>query len=137
MLNTILLLLLVEKDMEKFSSSQEIVESYLRALGNRDIAKIKTLLSKDTFSFIGPIDRFNNAEDLTKALQNLAPIVTGVQIRKTFVDDGDVCSAYNLNTSTPAGSVRCTELCHVENGKITSTEVFFDASPFRQTAGKY
>jgi len=123
--------------MEKFPSPQEIVESYLQALGDRDIAKIKTILSNNTFSFIGPIDRFDNAERLTKALQNLAPIVTGVQIRKMFVDGSDVCCVYNLNTSTPAGSVRCTELCHVEDGKITSTEVFFDATPFRQMAGKH
>jgi ketosteroid isomerase-like protein len=123
--------------MEKFPSPQEIVESYLQALGDRDIPKIKTILSNNTFSFIGPIDRFDNAERLTKALQNLAPIVTGVQIRKMFVDGSDVCCVYNLNTSTPAGSVRCTELCHVEDGKITSTEVFFDATPFRQMAGKH
>ena len=89
-------------------------------------------MSNENYSFVGPIERFNNAEDLIKALEKLRPMITGVEIRKTFVDGPDVTCIYNLNMKTPIPEVRCTELCHVDNGKNTSTELFFDATPFRE-----
>lgn len=108
------------------------MEAYLRATGRNDIETMRNLLSKEKFSFIGPIDRFNNAEDLIRALEKLGPMISGIEIRKIFADGHEVCGVYNLKMKGPVSEVRCTELCHVENGKITATELFFDASPFRE-----
>jgi hypothetical protein len=123
--------------VQKSSTPSQIVENYISATGRGDTTTIRDLLSNEKFSFVGPIERFNNAEDLIKALEKLRPMITGVEIRKTFVDGPDVTCVYNLNMKAPVPEVRCTELCHVDNGKITSTEVFFDASPFREMFAKH
>lgn len=114
------------------SSPKDVVDAYLNAFGEKKFDKAGEYLSKTKFSFIGPIDRFDNVNSFLNAIKKLEPILEKIEMRKIFVDGSDVCAIYDMLTSSPAGTVRCTELCHVNNdGKITSTEVFFDASPFR------
>ena len=84
----------------------------------------------DNLSFKGPIDTFNNAKDYLSAIGRLAPIVTEVRKKKTFVDGKDVCVLYDLVTNSPAGTVPCAEWIHAEHGKVKSIQVFFDARPF-------
>ena len=84
----------------------------------------------ENLSFKGPIDTFNNSRDYLKALDRLAPIVVEVKKKRTFVDGKDACFVYDLATNTPAGTVPCAEWIHVENGKVKSIQVFFDARPF-------
>lgn len=83
----------------------------------------------ENLSFKGPIDTFNNSKDYLQAISRLAPIVTEVRKKKTFIDGKDACFLYELVT-TVAGSVPCAEWIHSDHGKVKSIQVFFDARPF-------
>lgn len=84
----------------------------------------------ENLSFKGPIDTFNNSKDYLQAISRLAPIVTEVRRKRTFVDGKDACFIYELVTNTPAGTVPCAEWIHSDQGKVKSIQVFFDARPF-------
>jgi hypothetical protein len=83
----------------------------------------------DNLSFKGPIDTFNNSKDYIQAISRLAPIVTEVRRKKTFIDGKDACFVYELVT-TVAGPVPCAEWIHSDNGKVKSIQVYFDPRPF-------
>ncbi|MCI4330811.1 MAG: hypothetical protein L3K19_03050 [Thermoplasmata archaeon] len=57
-------------------------------------------------------------------------MVERVDIRHVFVDGKDVCMWYDLVTSTPAGTALVAEWHHVQDDKIQSITVLFDARPF-------
>ena len=84
----------------------------------------------DNLSFKGPIDTFTNSKDYLQAISRLAQIVVEVRKKRTFIDGNDACFVYDLVTSTPAGTVPCAEWIRVEQGKVKSIQVFFDARPF-------
>jgi hypothetical protein len=53
-------------------------------------------------------------------------ITSAIDVRKTFVDGPDVLTWYDLRT-TVASPVSEANWLHVEDGKITSLRVAFDA----------
>ncbi len=109
------------------SSAGAIVAQYFAAFGSGDTAAARRLL-KDDLSFRGPIDTFNNADDLIKSLGALAPLVKGIQQRKVMVDGDDVATFYDM--ITPMGSTPIAEWHHVCDGKIDAIQVYFDPRPF-------
>jgi ketosteroid isomerase-like protein len=108
-------------------SAKDIVLSYQRALGNQDYKTASSYL-RDDLSFRGPLASHDKPEPLLKDLEQLHHIVKGVEMKKLFVDGDDVCLLYDLQT-TVATSFTC-EWYHVQDGKITSIRVIFDARPF-------
>ena len=104
-----------------------VVARYFAAFGTGDVAAARRLLWDD-LSFHGPIDTFNNADDLVKALSALAPIVQGIEQRRILVDGDDVATFYDM--VTPMGKSPIAEWHHVRDGKIDSIHVYFDPRPF-------
>jgi hypothetical protein len=109
------------------TDASTVVARYFAAFGSGDIAAARRLLWDD-LSFHGPIDTFNNADDLMKSLSALAPIVKGIQQRKVLVDGDDIATFYDM--LTPMGTSPIAEWHHVRDGKIDSIHVYFDARPF-------
>ena len=108
-------------------TAEAVVARYFAAFGSGDIKTARQLLS-DNLSFNGPLDTFNNADDLIKALAALAPVVKGIQQRKVMVDGNDVATFYDM--LTPMGSSPIAEWHHVKDGKIDAIRVYFDPRPF-------
>jgi ketosteroid isomerase-like protein len=109
------------------SSAATVVADYFAAFGSGDVAAARRLL-RDDLSFKGPIDTFNNADDFVTSLGALAPIVKGIQQRKTIVEGDDVATFYDM--LTPMGAAPIAEWHHVRDGKIDAIEVYFDPRPF-------
>jgi len=59
----------------------------------------------------------------------MSQIVTDIVIHKTFADDSDVCTWFDLHTTVAPPSPTA-NWSHVEDGKITAIRVTFDARPF-------
>jgi hypothetical protein len=74
-----------------------------------------------------------DAEECIAGLERMSQIVTGIVIRKTFVDGPDVLTWFDLHTATtdPLPTVNWR---HVENGKITAIRVTFDPRPLTNPA---
>src|SRR5262245_1717404 len=97
------------------SNAAGVGSQYYDAVGRGDIAAARSLLWDD-LSFKGPLDAFSNADDLMKALVQLAPVVKGIQPQKVLVDGDDVGTFYDM--LTPMGAVPIAEWHHVRDGKI-------------------
>jgi ketosteroid isomerase-like protein len=113
--------------IEGISTPAAVVAQYFAAFGSGDPAAARRLL-KDDLSFRGPIDTFDNADDLMKALGALAPIVKGIEQHKVLVDGDDVATFYDMRT--PMGTAPIAEWHHVSDGKIDAIRVYFDPRPF-------
>ena len=109
------------------SGAAGVVSQFFAAFERGDIAAARQLLW-DNLSFKGPLDTFDNADDYTKAIGALAPIVKGIELRKVLVDGDDVATFYDM--LTPMGSAPIAEWHHVRNGKIDRIQVYFDPRPF-------
>ena len=110
------------------ANASKIVLEYQQAIGRKDFAAARKLL-QDNLEFRGPIDSFHKAEDYLHAIQKLSAIVEGVDILKVFEDGNDVSLFCDLKTKT-VGTSFVAEWYKVNDGKIASVHVVFDARPF-------
>jgi limonene-1,2-epoxide hydrolase len=106
----------------------EIVLSYQDAIGRKDFQAARKLLS-DTLEFRGPLETFHQADDFLRAIQKLSAIVEGVEILKVFEDGTDVGLFCELKART-VGTSFVAEWYKINDGKIASVRVAFDARPF-------
>jgi len=118
---------------EVSTDAASVVARYFAAFGSGDVVAARQLLQND-LAFHGPIDTFNNADDLIKSLSALAPIVKGIDQRKVLVDGDDVATFYDM--LTPMGRSPIAEWHHVRDGKIDSINVYFDPRPFAHSSGR-
>ena len=84
----------------------------------------------DDLSFKGPIDTFDNADDYLAALQRLAAMMEGIDVKKVVADGDDVVMLFDL--LTPMGPAPVAEWYRVRGDRIGSVQVYFDARPFAQ-----
>ena len=110
-------------------STKDIVLGYQKALGKSDWEGARKFM-RDDMKFKGPLATHDRPEGLLEDLKQLHHIVTGVDMKKVFVDGNDVCLLYDMHTSTPAGTAFISEWYHIQGDKIASLRVVFDARPF-------
>ncbi len=110
--------------METEKKSKEIVLSFLEALNKEDFKKAKECLNKD-FTFRGPMGERNGAAEYVEDMKKMK---FKYEIDKAFADDEDVCIIYEIDMSGKA-KIPTSGLYHLNNGKISSLNVFFDPRP--------
>ena len=107
-----------------------IVRKFLDALGAKDFEVLRGLIDED-LSFKGPMDAHEDAASFLRAMRNLGPMIERVNVIKVFVDGGDVCAIFDFVTNQPSiGATPSAEWYRVEEGKIKSMKLFFDARPY-------
>jgi SnoaL-like domain len=107
----------------------DVAAIYFDAWQAHDFARLRSILA-DNVTFEGPLGRASNADECIAGLKRLSEIVTGIVIRKTFVDGPDVLTWYELHTAQ-TGPMATVNWRHVENGKITWIRVTFDPRPLQ------
>jgi hypothetical protein len=105
----------------------DIANVYFEAWQARDFTRLRSVLADDV-TFDGPLGRASNADECIAGLERMSQIITGIEIRKTFVDGPDVLTWLDLHT-TQAGSLPAVNWRHVEDGKIRWIRVTFDPRP--------
>ena len=83
-------------------------------------------LVDDDITFAGPLAKLEGAQDYMEGIKGMSRIKSDIVIHKTFVDGPDVLTWYELHT-TVAPPVPVANWLHIEDGKITSLQVAFDA----------
>ena len=115
-------------------TAKEITDAYYAGWRNgewKDGQFDKDLLDPDNFSFIGPMEQFDNRDAFVLTLLNMVgPNMAIGEVHRVFVDGNDVCTIYDCS----AGPVTVTmaEWFHVENGRITQIRLFFDTKKLEQ-----
>jgi hypothetical protein len=111
-----------------------LAATYFQAWKAKDFARLRSVLA-DNATFRGPLGTADDAETCMHGLQAMAQIITDIVIRKTFVDGDDVLTWFDLHTSV-APPCPTANWSHVENGKIASIRVTFDARDLAAAAPK-
>ena len=107
-----------------------LVETYLKAFEQGDFERVRSCLA-DSFTYTGPTARFSNPESFLENVWHVGQILHRVEIRKTFVEDNDVCTIMNFHVHLDERrAVPVVQWSKVEDDKIVSIEVFFDASDY-------
>ncbi|PZS34272.1 MAG: nuclear transport factor 2 family protein [Pseudonocardiales bacterium] len=101
--------------------------TYFTAWKAKDFDTLRSILADDV-TFAGPLAQLNNAEDCVKGLQGMSEIITDIVIQHTFIDGDDVLTWFDLHTSI-APPTPTANWSHIDNGKITTVRVAFDARP--------
>jgi hypothetical protein len=102
-----------------------VAATYFTAWQAKDFGTLRSILADDA-TFRGPLGTADDAETCMKGLRGMAQIITGIVVRKRFVDGPDVLTWVDLHTKV-APPCPTANWSHVENGKITAIQVTFDA----------
>ena len=103
----------------------KVAAAYFDAWKINDFDTMRSLVHDD-ITFAGPLAQLEGAEDYMEGIKGMSRIKSDIVIRKTFVDGPAVLTWYDLHT-TVASSVPVANWLHIEDGKITSLRVAFDA----------
>jgi hypothetical protein len=102
-----------------------VATAYFDAWRANDFDTMRSLVADDVI-FEGPLATLVGAEDYMEGIRGLSQIISEIVILKTFVDGQDVLTWYEMHT-TVASPVAVANWVHVEEGKITTLRVAFDA----------
>ena len=103
----------------------KVASTYFDAWKVNDFDTMRSLVDDDV-RFAGPLGQVEGAQDYMEGIKGMSRTKSDLVIRKTFVDGPDVLTWYELHT-TVAPPVPVANWLHIEDGKITSLRVVFDA----------
>jgi hypothetical protein len=103
----------------------QLAATYFRSWKNKDFATLRSTLADDA-TFRGPLGAADDAESCMQGLRGMAQIITDIVIQHMFVDGSDVLTWFDLHT-TVAPPCPTANWSHIENGKIKTIRVTFDA----------
>lgn len=105
--------------------ARETVMSYIKAMGDRDYAAARDYLG-DSVRIKGPAGEAFRSPD--EFLKMMAQQRGTYDIKKVFVDGGDVCLLYDF--ITPKVTTFFCSWYQVKDGRITSIQTVFDPRAF-------
>jgi hypothetical protein len=104
-------------------AAQDLVDCFFNAVEARDFERMGQCLSPEKFSYVSPIETFDNADDFVARASRVGPITKRIERRKLFVDGNEVCVIYNFITTMDTLAVtRTAQWMKIESGKIVSIE---------------
>ena len=109
----------------------DVAKQYLEAWKSKDLDAIARHVHPN-IQFKGPMSELSGRESFLAACQRMFPMMVELRIRSAFESGNQAIFAYDFVCSPPIGLCRTAELLTVEDGLITSVELFFDARPFEQ-----
>jgi ketosteroid isomerase-like protein len=108
-------------------SPGQIAQAYFAAWQAKDFAAYQSVLADDVV-FDGPLGHVEGAAACRQGIERMSAMVTGIDVKKRFVDGPDVLTWFDLRTSV-APPCPTANWCHVEDGKIIRIRVAFDPRP--------
>lgn len=106
----------------------QIARTYVEALARRDVDTIISI-SADDIVCTSPRGRIVGTREFRAFHDGFARMLRKVTLRAIYGDDQQAVVVYNVDTHPVADAI-VAELLKVRNGKIASTEVIYDATPF-------
>lgn len=104
---------------------KEVVMSYIKAMDSRDYAAARRYLA-DNVRAKGPMgEAFRSPDEFLKMMEQQRG---NYDIKKVFVDGGDVCLLYDF--VTPKVTTFFSSWYQVKDGKIHSIQTVFDPRAF-------
>jgi ketosteroid isomerase-like protein len=105
-----------------------IARTYVDAIANRNVDAIIAVSAADVVC-TSPIGRTTGTQKFREFHDGFARMIKKVTVLAAYGDDEQAVIVYNAETH-PVPSAVTAELIKVKNGKIVSTDVIYDATPF-------
>lgn len=105
-----------------------IARTYLNAIANRDVETILSISAPDIVCR-SPIGQLSGIERFRGFQEGFARMVTKLTVLAVYGDDEQAVVVYDVE-SHPVPHAVTAELIKVKDGKLASTEVIYDATPF-------
>jgi hypothetical protein len=110
-----------------------LVEEYLAAVADRDVAKARGYLADTGFRYRSPIAGFDNADEFATNMEGIAAILHDVRVVHRFVAGNTVCHVLDFTVAmTGYQTRRVVQLAEIVDDRIASLEVIFDATQFHR-----
>lgn len=106
----------------------QVAKSYVEAIASKNLDTIVSLAADDVVC-TSPIGRITGTQKFREFQDGFARMIKKVTILAAHGDDEQAVIVYSADTH-PVANVVVAELLKVKNGKIASTEVIYDATPF-------
>ena len=112
---------------------QQTVEAYLQAIAERDLDQARRYLADTRFRYTSPIGSFADADRLIESLFGVPPILEQLTLRKCLSEGEEVIGILDVRVTMQNYATHAIAFwCRVEDGRIRSMEVIFDASEYRR-----
>ncbi|UGY14885.1 nuclear transport factor 2 family protein [Bradyrhizobium septentrionale] len=105
-----------------------IARAYVEAIANKDVDTIISI-STDDVVCNSPRGRLTGTQAFRGFHEGFARMIKKVVVLAAFGDDEHAVVVYHAETH-PVPNSTVAELLKIKNGKIASTEVIYDATPF-------
>jgi SnoaL-like domain len=112
-------------------SDANVIRMYHDSWTQRDMRTARSCLADD-LRFQGPIDTFSSADEFIATLAGFAQMLTRVDLLQEFYTDEAAALLYDCITNSPAGTIRTAEFFWLQDGKIATIRLVFDATLLRQ-----
>jgi SnoaL-like domain len=114
--------------------TQHVIQGYHACRTRGEVADIAAFLAEDV-EFQSPMMQFGNPTDLVASSVSFQPFVVAYRTISELYEEGEGVLLYDLETATPVGVQRTAEHFRVQNGKITSILLIFDATKWQPILG--
>jgi len=105
-----------------------IAQTYVNGIANKNVDAI-IAISDDGVVCTSPIGRITGAHKFREFHDGFARMLKRVMLLAAYGDDEQAVVGYKAENE-PAASAVTAELIKVKDGKIVSTDVIYDATPF-------
>jgi hypothetical protein len=113
---------------ERNGNALAIARTYVEAIVNKDVDTIISV-SADDVVCTSPIGRLTGTQAFRGFHDGFALMIKKVTVLAAYGDDVQAVVVYNAETH-PVPSAVIAELIKIKSGKIASTDVIYDATPF-------
>jgi ketosteroid isomerase-like protein len=107
-----------------------IAQAYFDAMANKDVDKIAAISAEDVIC-ISPVGELQGVQAFRGFQEGFASMIKKLTLAAAFGDDDHAVIVYNAETY-PVPNAVVAEHVVIENGKIASTTVIYDGTPFAE-----
>lgn len=106
----------------------EIARNYVNAIASKDVDTILSISAEDVVC-TSPIGQTTGLERFRAFQAGFAQMITNVTVLAVYGDNEQAVVVYDAETH-PVPHAIVAEFIKVKNGKLASTDVIYDATPF-------
>ena len=110
------------------SKALEIARTYINAIASKDVETIISI-STDEVVCTSPIGQTIGLERFRAFHDGFARMITNLNVLAVYGDEDQAVVVYDVATH-PVPHAIIAELIKIKDGKLTSTEVIYDSTPF-------
>ncbi|UZE21983.1 nuclear transport factor 2 family protein [Pseudomonas sp. B21-056] len=110
------------------ATALETARTYVNAIADKNVETILSISAKNIIC-TSPLGRITGIEGFRAFHDGFSKMITTLTVLAIYGDDNQAVVIYDAQTHPVPHSV-VAELLKVQNGKLVSTDVIYDATPF-------